>query len=170
MHQPLVETGWHIGKHGVCDGFGHGATVCTRQGARAGEHAAHQLYRGREQTAVQGGMDSVLITLPRQLRIERDRMQARVTWPLSRGRGYIVLSPGKRLALDIMYGNSFMYGYRYRQYTDSAINILFTGLDLRIMPIGCLSTSTVHRDTGVATRAKCVQIATDATGGGPGRP
>ena len=65
-------------------------------------------------------MDSVLITLPRQLRIERDLMQARVTWPLSRGRGYIVLSPGKRLALDIMYGNSFMYGYRYRQYTDSA--------------------------------------------------
>ena len=113
----------------------------------------------------------MLITLPRQLRIERDRMQARVTWPLSRGRGYIVLSPGKRLALDIMYGNSFMYGYRYRQYTDSAINILFTGLDLRIMPIGCLSTSTVHRDTGVATRANCVQIATDAmTWGGPGRP
>ena len=25
-------------------------------------------------------------------------------------------------------------------------------------------------DTGVATRANCVQIATDATGGGPGRP
>ena len=95
----------------------------------------------------------MLITLPRQLRIERDRMQARVTWPLSRGRGYIVLSPGKRLALDIMYGNSFMYGYRYRQYTDSAINILFTRLDLRIMPIGCLSTSTVHR-TGKSPRVR----------------